>query len=243
MMNGLGIVLALVLAYLLGSFPTSIVVGRLFYGKDPRDFGSGNAGGTNSFRVFGWKAGLAVSALDLGKGLLAVLIAPTIAALVSGALGLEAVAGAQASAELSGEYLRVGAALCAVAGHVWTVFAGFRGGKGVATGAGALFALAPLPCGIAALVFGLVLLTTGIVSASSIAAALSLALASSLLALAGSGPSVAVLILVWILLPLILFTHRANIARLQKGEEKRFERLRLIGRLFDRWKASGRPGR
>jgi len=109
------------LSYLAGSFPTSIVIGRLFFGLDIRSKGSGNAGGTNSFRVLGWKAGLAVVVVDVGKGALSALLISRLG-LPTGlpplALGL--IAGA-----------------AAVAGHVWTVFAGFRGGKGVATAAGA----------------------------------------------------------------------------------------------------------
>jgi len=204
------------LSYLAGSFPTSIVIGRLFFGLDIRSKGSGNAGGTNSFRVLGWKAGLAVVVVDVGKGALSALLISRLG-LPTGlpplALGL--IAGA-----------------AAVAGHVWTVFAGFRGGKGVATAAGALFGIAPAASGLAALVFALVLLSTGIVSLSSMSAALSFPLA--LLALRAAGQEVSPWLLGFasLVAPLIVFTHRSNIRRLIEGRENRFEHLRLWKRLF-----------
>ena len=124
----------------------------------------------------------------------------------------------------------------AVAGHVWTVFAGFRGGKGVATAAGALLAAAPLPAAFAALAFALVLLSTGVVSLSSLAAAL--AFPATLLAGLALGRPVSPLLLGFslVLAPLIFYTHRSNLARLRRGEEKRFERLRVLGRLLDRFR-------
>ncbi|MCX7023814.1 MAG: glycerol-3-phosphate 1-O-acyltransferase PlsY [Spirochaetes bacterium] len=205
---------AMLLSYLAGSFPTSIVVGRLFFGKDIRTGGSGNAGGTNAFRVFGWKAGLAVVIVDLGKGLAAALF---ISRLASGS-GLP---------DDSGKLL-CGAA--AVAGHVWTVFAGFRGGKGVATAAGALIATAPAATGIAALVFAGVIAATGTVSLGSLSAAAAFPLALAGLGLLGFPPSPWLLGFSLAMVPLIAFTHRANLGRLLRGEEKRFERLMIFRR-------------
>jgi glycerol-3-phosphate acyltransferase PlsY len=219
----LGLAAALSLSYLAGSFPTSIVVGRLFFGKDIRKEGSGNAGGTNAFRVFGPAAGFAVVAVDVGKGALA--------ALLFSRLGSSSGLPAEALALLCGS--------AAVAGHVWTLFAGFRGGKGVATAAGALLAAAPLPAAFAALAFALVLLFTGVVSLSSLAAAL--AFPASLLAALALGRPVSPLLLgfAFLLAPLIFYTHRSNLARLRRGEEKRFERLRVLGRLLDRLRRRG----
>lgn len=141
----MGLALALVLSYLAGSFPTAVVVGKLFFKRDPRNEGSGNAGGTNAFRVFGWKAGLAVALVDLGKGYLA---AAALSALAAGS------AGAPPPLAREGAMLLCG--LAAVAGHVWTVFAGFRGGKGVATAAGVLLAFQPW-LGVATLVTWLII--------------------------------------------------------------------------------------
>lgn len=214
----LSLIPMLILSYLAGSFPTSIVVGKLFFRRDIRKEGSGNAGGTNSFRVFGWRAGLGVILVDVGKGVLAAL----------------ALARLGAPSGLPSEALGLLAGSAAVVGHVWTIFAGFRGGKGVGTAAGALFALSPLPAGLAALVFALVLLSTGIVSLGSLAAALAFPLALAGLGLVGLPQSPWLLGFAVILAPLIFFTHRANIARLLKGEENRFERLRILGRLFSR---------
>ena len=211
----LGLLSLILLSYLAGSFPTSILVGRLFFGLDIRTKGSGNAGGTNSFRVLGWKAGLLVVIVDVGKGAVAALfIAP---------LGR--------AAGLPPEFLGLLAGAMAVVGHVWTVFAGFRGGKGVATAAGALVVLAPLPIGIAALVFALVLFSTGIVSLASMSAALSFPLALLGLGLLGLPPSPWLLGFALILAPLIFLTHRSNIARLLRGGENRFEHLILWKRL------------
>ena len=209
------VALVIIVSYIAGSFPTSIVVGCLFFGVDPRTRGSGNAGGTNSFRVFGWKAGVAVVIVDVGKGALAALLLSrlgTPSGLPAEALGL--VAGS-----------------AAVAGHVWTVFAGFRGGKGVGTAAGALFALAPAGIGIAALCFVLILLSTGIVSLASMGAALAFPLALFALGLFGQPSSPWLLGFSLLLCPLIFFTHRSNIGRLRRGEENRFDKLILWKRL------------
>ncbi|MBN1519129.1 MAG: glycerol-3-phosphate 1-O-acyltransferase PlsY [Spirochaetales bacterium] len=210
--------LSVVLSYLAGSFPTSIIIGKLFFGRDPRLEGSGNAGGTNSFRVFGWKAGLAVSLLDVAKGALA-------AGLLSRLVPAD-VLPPEASMMLCG--------LAAVAGHVWTVFAGFRGGKGVATAAGAILVFAPASFGAALLGFALVLLSTGIVSAASITAAVVFSASALIIELSGPAPSGWLIGFACLAAPFIMFTHRSNIGRLARGEEKRFDKLALLGKLFRR---------
>lgn len=214
----IGLIAALILSYLAGSFPTAVVVGKLFFKRDPRNEGSGNAGGTNAFRVFGWKAGLAVALVDVGKGYLA-------AAAISLLAG-----GAAAPAAREGAMLLCG--LAAVAGHVWTVFAGFRGGKGVAAAAGALLAFAPAAFIPAAAAFALVLLSTGIVSLSSILAACVLSAALIAPAFGASGQSPWLLGFGFLAAPFIAFTHRANIGRLLRGQEKRFEKVALLRKLF-----------
>lgn len=213
----IGLAAILLLSYLLGSVPTSVIVGRLFFGRDPRDLGSGNAGGTNAFRVFGWKAGVPTVLVDVGKGAAAVLVVARIP------MGLA----------VPHEVVQVCAGCAAVVGHVWTVFAGFRGGKGVGTAAGMVAALYPFGVLCSAVVFGLVLLSTGIVSIASMTVAALFPVV--LLVLDRTGAARVSPILFWLSLPLaalIIFTHRANIRRLFKGTENRFPRLMIFARLF-----------
>jgi len=219
--------LALSAGYLLGSIPTSIIVGKLFFHTDIRTRGSGNAGGTNTFRAFGWKAGVFVSAFDVGKGAAAALLG----AALGRALGPGAAFPAWAPAP---EVLGLAGGVAAVAGHVWTVFAGFRGGKGVACAGGLLLALAPLPFLAAAAVFALLLGGFGIVSLASVGAALAFPVALTVAKLAGAGVGIPLLGAAWLLGPFIAWTHRANLKRLARGEEKSFPKLRVIGRFFDK---------
>lgn len=214
---------AIALSYLLGSFPSAIVIGRLFFGRDPRKEGSGNSGGTNAFRVFGWKAGLAVVLLDVSKGAVA-------AGLVSRLADASFIS-------VDGAVLLCG--LAAVVGHVWTIFAGFKGGKGVATAAGAVLVFAPQAFVVALVAFALVLLSTGIVSLSSIAAAASFSATIIIAAIRGTPKSAWLLGFAIVATPFIVFTHRTNIGRLVRGEEKRFEKLALLRNLFRR----GQPPR
>lgn len=204
---------ALFAAYLFGSFPTGLVVGKVFFRKDPREGGSGATGATNVFRQFGAAAGIAVSLVDVAKGALAVIAA--------GAL-----AGAGADSAYSVP-LKIAAGLCAILGHVYPVFAGFRGGKGVATGAGALLVIAPGAALYSALGFILVLGLSGLVSASSIAAALILPFAVAFGA-AGRPFSLWLLGFACAAALFVLFTHRANLKRIFKGEEKSFDNLKFL---------------
>jgi acyl phosphate:glycerol-3-phosphate acyltransferase len=217
--GALGFAAVVVLSYLLGSIPTSIIVGRVFFGKDPRDLGSGNAGGTNAFRVFGWKAGVPTIVVDVGKGAAAVLLVARIPAVPG----------------LPHEIVQLCAGCAAVVGHIWTVFAGFRGGKGVGTAAGMVAALYPIGILCSFGVFGIVLLSTGIVSAASVSAAALFPIV--LLVLDRTGAARVSPLLFWLSLPmaaLIIFTHRSNIRRLLAGTENRFPRLMVFARLFRR---------
>ncbi len=200
-------------AYLLGSFPTGLIVGKVFFGRDPREGGSGASGATNIFRQFGAGAGAAVTIVDVAKGFLAVL--------ACAALG-----GDEGLPDLP---LKIAGALLAVLGHVYPIFAGFRGGKGIATGAGALLAIAPGAVLYSAAGFLLVVGLTGIVSAGSIAAALILPFAVGFGA-AGFPPSPWFLGFSSFLAAFVLFTHRANIGRILKGREKSFDALRFLRR-------------
>ncbi|RPH92869.1 MAG: glycerol-3-phosphate 1-O-acyltransferase [Calditrichaeota bacterium] len=200
-------VLMVAVAYLVGSFPTSIIVGKLLRGIDIRQHGSGNAGGTNVFRVLGAGPGIFVMAFDVFKGFAATFWASQIAA---GKLPLE-----------SG-LLMLTAGIAAIVGHIWTVFAGFRGGKGVGTAAGMLLALFPKALLVCLVVFFMMLLVTRIVSVSSMTAAVALPITLSVFRYALHWPvATSLYIFSFFAAILIIFTHRSNIQRLLKGTENR----------------------
>lgn len=190
--------LGLLAAYLLGSIPTSFWVGRAVAGIDLREHGSKNLGATNLFRVLGWKYAIPVGMFDVLKGALPVLV---IAPAVSSAPWVPVLLGATA-----------------VLGHVYSVFAGFRGGKGVATAAGTVAALAPLALLASAVVWSVVVWVSGYVSLGSILGAVIFPVAAWLLQ-PGDRYTVAAGV---ILAGLIVFTHRGNIRRLLQGTESRF---------------------
>jgi acyl phosphate:glycerol-3-phosphate acyltransferase len=200
-----------VAAYLIGSFPTGLIVGRLFFNADPRNAGSGATGATNIFRLFGAGAGILVTLVDIAKGAFAVL----------------AISALGASSGVEAMPLSLAGAFLAVLGHAFPVFAGFRGGKGVATGAGALLVIAPMAALFSAAGFLLVIGSTGIVSAASMTAAIILPIAIAGGA-EGSPPSSWLLCFGIILALFVLFTHRANIGRILKSEEKAFENIRFL---------------
>ncbi len=201
---------AIILSYLAGSFPTSILVSRLVKGIDIRQHGSGNAGGTNVLRVVGWKAALLVALVDVGKGWLA-------AAVIS-RLSLGGASPASVTAMTI-------AGAASVVGHVYPVFAGFRGGKGVGTTAGVMIAVHPLVLAACAPLFFVTVLATRMVSLGSVLAAASF----PLLLWAMSGTS-------WVrenpwpfwivagLALLIMVKHRGNILRILAGTENRLGR-------------------
>ncbi len=201
--------LAIALAgYLLGSIPTAIIVSKVFHGIDIREHGSGNAGATNVFRVLGWKSALLVMLVDVGKGVVATLYASQ---LVFAPVTVEPV------------YLKLLAGLAAVFGHIWTVFAGFRGGKGVGTAAGMLLALYPIAVLICLAIFVIVVYSTRYVSLGSITAAVSLPIVL-LIMKQGFHKFVEPELMAFsvFIAVLIVFTHRSNIRRLISGTENRF---------------------
>lgn len=202
------IILVALLAYLIGSFPTSVVWGRITRRIDIREYGSGNAGGTNALRVLGWQAGLIVALVDIGKGMLA-------AALVS-KIRVDPV-------PIDHELMQMIAGACAVIGHIWTVLALFKGGKGVATAGGVLIVISPWAALICLIVFVALVVTTRYVSLGSIAAASTLPFILLILdRMTGKTFSNAFIIFSVILGGLICFTHRDNIRRLLHGQENRF---------------------
>ncbi len=188
-------------AYLIGSVPTSYIMGRL-HGIDLREHGSGNLGGTNAYRVMGATAGVPVVLIDATKGFVPAYFFPALDGSAIGDLAL-----------LYG--------LAAIAGHVWSIYMRFRGGKGVATGVGVLVALAPTSALIGLLVWIGVVAITRYVSVASISAATLVPLTAWLTDESRSTVlfSAAVAILVW-------WTHRGNLTRLARGQEHRFGRKR-----------------
>ncbi|QKG53240.1 glycerol-3-phosphate 1-O-acyltransferase PlsY [Hymenobacter sp. BRD67] len=202
------IIPALLAAYLLGSIPTALWVGRAFFNlADIREHGSGNAGATNTFRVLGKKAGTFVLLVDAFKGFAAAYFLPNFL-LSQGLITPENLF-----------YYRLACGVLAVVGHIYPVLAGFRGGKGVATILGMMLAIAPATVGVALLVFLTVLSTTRYVSLSSMTAGVAFAFLQ-FLHLDGPIPSLQI----WfgfLLALMLIYTHRANIGRLRAGTESR----------------------
>lgn len=198
-------VVALLIAYLVGSIPTAYLAGKLFRGIDLREHGSRNLGATNVYRVMGWKIALLVLAIDIAKGALPVLLLPRYMDTVTAHLWA------------------IVFGLAAIVGHVRPIFLLWRGGgKGVATAAGAFLALVPIPTLIALAVFVAVVLASGYVSLGSLAAAVALPLTL----LADRGLRSPLFMVSAVVCVFVFWTHRSNIARLRRGEESRFGRKR-----------------
>lgn len=185
-------------AYLLGSVPFALVVGKGIYHVDVREGGSGNIGTTNVFRVLGKKAGVMVFAGDLLKGFSPVFLATRLIDSENAALVSVLVAGA------------------AIAGHTWSIFLRGKGGKGVATGGGTIIALMPLLFILAFAIFWIVLLAGRFVSVASLCAAVSLSVA----VIATDQPT-AYMVFTILGTAVIFYAHRSNLRRLIKGKENR----------------------
>ena len=214
----LSLLVVILLSYLVGSFPTALLIGKYFGGIDLRKHGSGNMGSTNAFRVMGWKLGLLVQAIDINKGLIATLL---ISKLFYGSLPFE-----NRTPFQDITIVQIIAGISAVIGHVWTIFANFKGGKGINTAAGVLVSLAPIDATISIGVFIIVLVSSGYVSLGSITAAfafpLVLFLRENLFNVDVSGYGTLIYFSMGVAVFLI-YNHRANIKRLMYGEESRFE--------------------
>ncbi|GIV29186.1 MAG: glycerol-3-phosphate acyltransferase [Bacteroidia bacterium] len=197
------ILILIVIAYLLGSIPTSVWIGKYFYGIDIREHGSGNAGATNTFRVLGKTPGTIVLLIDILKG----------SAAVSLAYLFEDVLPAEEFVDIE-----IGLAIASVFGHIFPLFAGFRGGKGVATLMGATIIITPLSCAMALLVFLMVLFSTRYVSLSSMSAGISYPIVLHLVMHNRQDTLTIYSVLIALLL---MITHRKNIRRLlNKSESK-----------------------
>jgi glycerol-3-phosphate acyltransferase PlsY len=192
------------LAYLLGSIPSAVWAGKLLHGIDVREHGSGNAGATNVIRVLGWKTGVPVLLFDMAKGFTAAMIPVFLRLAPEGSAALV--------------NIQIFTGFMAIIGHIFPVFAGFRGGKGVATMFGILLAIHP-PLTLACLgVFLILFLSTGIVSIGSMAAGIAFPV---LLLTLFETPSLFFKIFSIFVAVALLVTHRKNIQRIIKGEEKR----------------------
>ncbi len=211
--------LGLAAAYLLGSISFAVWVGRIFYHTDVRQQGSGNAGTTNTIRVLGWGPGLAVLLLDACKGYLAIYIGKTLIkhfglACLFGHLGE-----IDPCSYCSDGYL-VLTAVCVLLGHIFPIYTGFKGGKGVATMVGIALALFPQAIAAAFAVFLIIFLTTHYVSLASMVGSIVFPIADLLVF--HQHLHHPVLITFSILVPvLIISTHHKNIKRLLKGEESK----------------------
>lgn len=204
------LIIVLVACYLLGSLPTSALVAR-WYRIDIRGKGSGNPGATNVLRVIGWRPALLVLLVDVAKGFLA-------AWWVAGFAANETAAWPPSS-------LTVAAGIAAVVGHIWPIFSGFRGGKGVATGGGVLLAADPWSFGIALSTFAVVVGATRLVSLASLSAAALLPILLTALRLTGAREvPVALIGYAFGLAALVAFAHRGNLAQLIAGTEPRIGR-------------------
>lgn len=204
-METIVLVIGFVVSYMLGSIPTAVGVGKWFYRKDVRNEGSGNAGATNTIRVLGLRAGIPVIIVDILKGYFAVIL-----------MGFFIPAGWNPDWIV---YAEMGAGLIAVVGHTLPIFAGFRGGKGVATLLGMGIALYGPAVWISIVVFVLVFAITRYVSLGSIIAG-SVFPVVVIFYFKFTHPGLIVLSVFAAVF--LIWTHRKNVSRLLKGEENRF---------------------
>lgn len=186
---------ALLISYVLGSVPTGLWLGLKLRDVDIREHGSKNIGATNTLRVLGKKLGAVALIADMAKGTISVV----------------------AIAQISNwEYAPIACGLAAIAGHTWSLFLKFHGGKGVATSAGVFLGLAPLPTAIATGVFAIVVGVTRMVSAGSILAAITLAVAVYVFPFDPAIRGIATVVAL-----IVVFRHRENIQRIFAGKENK----------------------
>tara|TARA_B100000470_G_scaffold112933_1_gene87142 strand:+ start:852 stop:1502 length:651 start_codon:yes stop_codon:yes gene_type:complete len=205
------LVILLLISYITGSFPTSIVMTRVIKNIDIREHGSGNAGATNVFRVLGWKYAIFVLAFDILKGWLPTAVYATIIF--------------QQLPVPDQGLVQILCGFAAVIGHIFPIFSGFKGGKGVGSLIGVLLALYPLVFPLCLLIGVAVITTTGYVSLGSISAAIALPIIILILPKLGLiSPNLSLIVFSLLVPWLIIFTHRTNISRIRNGTENRFEK-------------------
>ncbi|AMQ80037.1 putative membrane protein [Staphylococcus aureus] len=198
------IIVMLLLSYLIGAFPSGFVIGKLFFKKDIRQFGSGNTGATNSFRVLGRPAGFLVTFLDIFKGFITVFFPLWLPVHADGPISTFFTNG-----------LIVG--LFAILGHVYPVYLKFQGGKAVATSAGVVLGVNPILLLILAIIFFIVLKIFKYVSLASIVAAICCVIGSLII------QDYILLVVSFLVSIILLIRHRSNIARIFRGEEPKIK--------------------
>ncbi len=208
-------IILLVLSYLTGSIPTSIIVSRVAKNIDIRDHGSGNAGATNVYRILGWKYALIVLLLDIFKAWLPTAIyATTIFQYIS---------------ILDIGFMQILCGSFAVIGHTYPIFARFKGGKGVGPLIGVLLALFPIAFPLCLIVAIAIIVTTGYVSLGSIFAAISLPIFILILpALGIISPNLSLVVFSLLVPWFVIYTHRSNISRIRNGTENRFDKALIL---------------
>jgi glycerol-3-phosphate acyltransferase PlsY len=204
------LVLVIIVAYLLGSIPFGFLIGRA-RGVDLRKVGSGNIGSTNIYRALGLKTALVVFALDAGKGFIGTRLVSELGAGV-----------------LDVAYVRLIAGMAVILGSVASIFMRFKGGKGVATGAGVFLGLEPLAAALSIVIWAGLVAVFKIVSVGSLAAAVALPILVA--ALGGGGSRNPVFYLALVVAALVFFSHRSNIRRLVEGKENRVGQPREGGK-------------
>jgi glycerol-3-phosphate acyltransferase PlsY len=219
----LSLLYVILLSYLVGSIPTSLIVSKLAKGIDIRQHGSGNAGGTNVIRVLGLKTGIFVILFDIFKGLVATIL---VAKLMYSPFPFT-----NRTPFEDFTLVQILAGSAAIVGHIWTIFGGFRGGKGIATAAGMLIGVAPWDILVALGVFTIVFMISRYVSLGSISAAvafpLTLIVRENVFKSEVEGYGTLIFFSIGIAL-LLIFTHRTNIKRLLEGRENRLTNLHLF---------------
>jgi glycerol-3-phosphate acyltransferase PlsY len=199
----------ILLAYLLGSVPTAVWIGKLFYGIDVREFGSGNAGATNTFRVLGKRAGIPVLIIDILKGFAAVYLA-YLGSFEAG------------SSEFVNFQIALG--ISSLIGHIFPVLAGFRGGKGVATLLGVVLAIQPGAASLALVVFLIILLAFRYVSLASMTAGLSFPIIGLTVL---HYTNITLIAFSFVVALMLIITHKKNITRLLKRQESKVKLFKV----------------
>ena len=209
------LIILLILSYLTGSIPTSIIVSRITKNVDIRQHGSGNAGATNVYRILGWKYALIVLLLDIFKAWLPTAIyATTIFQYIS---------------ILDIGFMQILCGSFAVIGHTYPIFARFKGGKGVGPLIGVLLALFPIAFPLCLIVAIAIIVTTGYVSLGSIFAAISLPIFILILPVLGIiSPNLSLVVFSLLVPWFVIYTHRSNISRIRNGTENRFDKALIF---------------
>ena len=221
------LILLILSSYLVGAIPFALIIGLVFKGKDIRKLGSGNLGSTNAFRTLGIPYGILVQMLDIGKGLFVVMV---LANLMYDNLPFSNITPFD---DLT--LVKIIAGVSAVLGHTFSIFAGFKGGKGINTALGMLISLSPIEASVSAGFFILILLSSGYVSLGSIIASfvfpMTMFIRENIFNVEIYGYKTLIFFSIAVSIFLI-YNHRANIKRLLYGNESRFDKLWKI-RIFD----------